>query len=504
MTAARDVTRSLVIASNRGPVELREDDAGEVVAHRGGGGLIAVLGPAAATARGLWVAHAMTPADARAARRADAGDLVTVELPEGPVDVRMVDHDPLVYDDYYGVVSTELLWFLQHQLFDLTREPIVDRALRAAWANYENVNDHIAAVCSDHAVPHGTVLFQDYHLSVAPRRLRARRPDVRSAHFTMTPWAEPAYFATLPHDLRHTLVDGLLGADMVCFLVPRWRDAFLACCVELGFSVDHRRHAVLDADRRSIAVRCFPVGVDGDQLRARAAQADVLERRAMLADRVGERQIVLRIDRMDPAKNILRGLAAFAELLEREPRRHGKVVHIVHAYASRADLAPYRRYAGDVHDAVRLINERFGDGDWQPVILETVNDFALGLAAMAVADVLVVNPSRDGMNLVAKEGAVLSERDVALILSRGAGAADDLAAGCVQVDPFDVSELSAQISAALDLPSGKRKQKLERLREGATRLPPRAWLAAALAELDRVRPGGIGSTPPPESRSTRR
>lgn len=495
MTATPRVVAPLVIASNRGPVELRAGPGDHVVQHRGSGGLIAVLGPAAAAARGLWVASAITEHDIRAAHRADTGTMEIVDLPEGSVRVRMIAHEPSVYHDYYRTVSTELLWFLQHHLFDLSRGPVVDSRLRGAWCNYRRANNDIALACATHTCAHGTVLLQDYHLSLAPRRLRSLRPDVRSAHFTMTPWADPDYFSVLPRDLRHELVSGLLGADMVCFLVPRWARAFLECCARLGLTADPHRSEVLDEEGRNVAVRCFPVGVDDVELLARAARPEVAEYRDRLRDRVGNRQLVLRIDRMEPAKNILRGLAAYAELLEREPERRGQVVHVVHAYSSRGDLPAYRRYGEEVHESADRVNARFGDHSWQPVILETSNDFLLGLAAMSLADVLVVNPIRDGMNLVAKEAAVLSRRDLALVLSRSAGAADDLADGCVLVDPFDVTELSTQLAAALDLPAGERRARLSRLRQGAVALPPRTWLDAVLHELDVLRGSSSPSNP---------
>ncbi|MCA1672672.1 MAG: trehalose-6-phosphate synthase, partial [Actinobacteria bacterium] len=306
VTAAPQVVAPLVIASNRGPVELRADADDHIAQHRGAGGLIAVLGPAAAAARGLWVASAITEHDIQAARRANAGTMEVVNLPEGRVRVRMIEHEPSVYHDYYGTVSTELLWFLQHHLFDLSRGPVVDSRLRNAWCNYRRVNNDIAAACAAHAAAHSTVLLPDYHLSLAPRRLRSLRPDVRSAHFTMPPWADPDYFSILPKDLRRELVSGLLGADMVCFLVPRWAEAFLECCTRLGLTVDPHRSEVLDEEGRSVAVRCFAVGVDADELSARAAGPEVAEYRNRLSARMGNRQLVLRIDRMEPAKNVLR------------------------------------------------------------------------------------------------------------------------------------------------------------------------------------------------------
>ncbi|MDQ8706935.1 trehalose-6-phosphate synthase [Streptomyces sp. LHD-70] len=476
--AAHQGRARLVIASNRGPVERRRDADGRVVRHRGAGGLIAVLGPALASYGGVWVASALTGED-----RAAAGRVEGVELPEGPIGVRLLAHGREDYASYYGTVSTELLWFVQHQL-PLPGGPVSGAALRPHWAGYRRVNDAFARGCAEAAAPGGTVLLQDYHLSLAPRRLRALRPDVRSAHFTMTPWAEPDRFEVLPAAVRRELVDGLLGADLVCFLVPRWAEAFLACCERLGLAVDRRRRAVRGGDGRWSGVRCFPVGVDAGALLERAAADDVRAHERQLRGAVGEDvRLVVRVDRMEPSKNILRGLRGFARFLELHPEQHGRVVHFVLAYASRADLAAYRTLTRQVTELAREIDARYGRPGWRPVLLETHNDFGRGLAAMAQADVLVVNPVRDGMNLVAKEGVVVSRRDLALVLSREAGAADDLAEGCRLVDPFDVRELAEAIDEGLTLPGPERTTRLDRLRKGAVALPPDQWLRAALAEL---------------------
>ncbi|MCF6523715.1 trehalose-6-phosphate synthase [Streptomyces sp. JJ36] len=494
-TAEEQRRARLVIASNRGPVERRTGPDGEVVRHRGAGGLIAVLGPALASHGGVWVASALTEEDRAAAREAEGSAPDVLVLPEGPIGVRLLAHDPEAYAGYYGAVSTELLWFLQHHLREPGTPRTADADLHAQWGHYRTVNDAFARACAAEAQPGGTVLLQDYHLSLAPRRLRALRPDVRSAHFTMTPWAEPEQFAALPAELRRELVDGLLGADMVCFLVPRWADAFLACCAELGLAVDRTARSVRDAGGRAVAVRCFPVGVDETALRARAAEPDVQRYEADLRALAGDARLVVRVDRMEPSKNIVRGLDAYARFLQAHPERHGRVVHYVLAYASRGELEAYREYAARVETLTREINRTFGTDGWQPVVLETRNDFGRGLAAMALADVLVVNPLRDGMNLVAKEGAVVGRRGPALVLSRHAGAADDLAEGCTLVDPWDPGELAEAIEASLRLPHAERALRLGRLRRGAAALPPDRWLAAALTELERVAPEGAAGAP---------
>ncbi|MDI5978222.1 alpha,alpha-trehalose-phosphate synthase (UDP-forming) [Amycolatopsis magusensis] len=486
----RPGTAELVIASNRGPVELRKGYGG-LVAHRGGGGLISVLGSALARRDGVWVAAAITGEDRCAARDRDGGHLV-VELPGGRARVRVLPVDPADYDGYYRGISNELLWFLQHQLFDRTREPVVDARLRSDWSAYRRVNELFAETCAGEVADGGSVLLQDYHLSLAPRALRLTRPDVRIAHYTMIPWTDPADFSVLPADMAAEFLDGLLGADMLAFLVPRWADAFMATCARAGYRTDPAARAVVDRDGREVAIRCFPVGVDAARLRATARQRAVVEHRDELERLTGGRRLIVRVDRMEPSKNILRGLAAYAELLARDTSLHDHVTHYVLAYASRGELAAYQDYDRDVRALVTTINDRFGTPSWRPVVLETGNDFTRGLAAMALAEVLVVNAVRDGMNLVAKEGPVISERQLVLVLSTQAGAADALADAAIMVHPFDVTALADGIAAGLAMPPGERAERLARLRTGAAACPPEQWLSRSLDELARLRSAPVG------------
>lgn len=472
----------LVVASNRGPVELRVDEDGRVVENRGGGGLIGVLGPALASRNGTWVAAALTEEDRRAARTRESGTVV--ELPEGAVRLRSLDLDRQDYDGYYRDISNGLLWFLHHQMLDPAREPVIDAGLRESWRAFRRINARFASACASEVAPSGRVLLQDYHLSLAPRQLRTARPDVGIAHFTMIPWADPATFRALPPDLATELLDGMLGADLLAFLVPRWAEAFVATCEAAGYPVDRGRATVTDRDGRRVGICCLPVGVDPDRLRQASAGAPAEAHRRELRRLVGDRRLVVRVDRMEPSKNLLRGLDGFAELIGRDPSRRERVVHYVLAYSSRQGVPAYQAYDREVRRRVQLINERFGTPDWQPVVLETRNDFERGLAALTLADVLVVNAVRDGMNLVAKEGPVVSRRDLALVLSTEVGAADELGDAAIMVHPFDVSALADGIAAGLDMPRAERSERLTRLRKAAGALPPRQWLAQAVHELD--------------------
>jgi len=202
------------------------------------------------------------------------------------------------------------------------------------------------------------------------------------------------------------------------------------------------------------------------------------------------RRLIVRVDRLELSKNILRGLEGYGMFLERNPRARGRVVHYALTYPSRRDLPEYQAYTAEVKHMAESINERFRTRTWEPVLLDPRDNYPRALAAMAAADVLIVNPVWDGMNLVAKEGPAISRRDLVLILSRNAGAADDLGPGALLVNPFDTAELAETIATALELPPDERAKRAALLREGATALPPQDWFAAQREQL-----AGLAQTP---------
>jgi trehalose 6-phosphate synthase len=464
------VTATVVLASNRGPVSWVETATGALEARRGGGGLVSAIGTLELGQGVHWVCAAITETDRRAVRSGAAA------LPG----VTLVDVDPVTFERAYNGVANGLLWFTAHLLWSLPMTPTFDERTHREWTAFEAYSQAFAAALSAHAAEGATVLVQDYHLSLVPQVLRRARPDLRIGHFSHTPWAPPAYFRLLPDDVARGILEGLLGADSVGFHSPRWADAFARCCVELlGAQYDGK--ALTHAGRRT-CVDVHPLGVDVGELRTRVAQPDVQARRATLRAQVGDRQLVLRVDRTELSKNIVRGLESFRELLRRYPEHRGRVVHLALAYPSRHDLPEYREYTGAVQRVAREINEEYATADWLPVQLEVKDDYARSLAAMTLADVVLVNPLRDGMNLVAKEAPVLSERGLSLVLSREAGAADQLGPWAHLVGPLDVSETATALHEALL--STDRVSRTAALAAAAAEHPPTAWLQAQLDALN--------------------
>ncbi|MQA97127.1 MAG: trehalose-6-phosphate synthase [Streptosporangiales bacterium] len=474
----------VIVASNRGPVSFGEADDGSLTSRRGGGGLVSGLSVAAKETDLLWVCAALSEADRRAARQAPGGRLDRAGHDTGGAAVRMLDIPPGVFQRAYNQIANSTLWFVHHLLYDTPNAPRFDRRFRRDWEAYAEYNALFADALAAGAGRDARAAVQDYHLTLAPRMLRERRPDLRIAHFSHTPWAPPDYYRMLPADIARDVLEGILGADHAGFLGRRWADAFMDCCeAVLGAAVDRDARTVTHAGHRT-RIGVHGLGTDGAELRERAQAADVRARRAALLEATGGRRLIVRVDRTELSKNIARGLAAYRELLTVHPELRGEVVHLAFAYPSRHDLPEYREYTAAVQRLAQEITDEFATPEWDPLILEVHDDYPRSLAAYRLADVLLVNPIRDGMNLVAKEGPVLSERGCALVLSTEAGAAEELAGDALMVNPYDVTGTAAALYAALSLPEEERRARSARLAAAATALPPDRWFADQLTALD--------------------
>ena len=435
----------------------------------------------AADGGALWLCAALSEADREAARRPERAPSSPGEVP-----VRMLDIPAGVFDAAYNRISNSLLWFVHHLLFDTPNQPRFDLAFRADWGAYVAYNEAFAAALAQECAPGTRVLIQDYHLSLAPRLLRDRHPAARIAHFEHTPWAPPEYFQLLPDEVAVAILDGILGADHAGFLAWRWADAFLDCCaVVLGAEVTRTRPGAGRVTYRNhvTEVAVHPLGVDAEELRARSREADVVRSASALRELAQGRQLIVRVDRTELSKNIVRGLAAYRELLVTRPEWRGRVTHLALSYPSRSGLAEYQAYTARVHELAAEINAEFGTPDWQPLILDVKDDYPRSLAACGLADVLLVNPIRDGMNLVAEEGPILSEHGCALVLSREAGAAAVVGEAALLVNPYDVSATANALHAGLIMPAAERQRRSATIAGAAAARAPRRWLAEQVEAL---------------------
>ncbi|GGO83144.1 alpha,alpha-trehalose-phosphate synthase (UDP-forming) [Nonomuraea cavernae] len=472
---------SVLVASNRGPVSFTVSEDGVLTMKRGGGGLVSGLSGVTKNVGVLWVCAALSDGDRSAVRQTPGGRLDQAGYDTGAL--RMLDIPPATFHRAYNAVANSTLWFVNHLLYDIPNSPRFGTRFQREWESYRDYNGAFALALAEEAGHEARVMVQDYHLTLTPAMLRAERPDLRIAHFSHTPWAPPEYFSLLPDEVAREVLEGILGADHAGFLTERWAGAFMDCCrFLLGAEID-RAGRTITHEGRTTRIGVHPLGVDGAALRDRAGEPDVESHMTALREQVGDRRLIVRIDRTELSKNIVRGLLAYREFLAAHPEWHGRVVHLAFAYPSRHDLPEYREYTASVQRCAQEIEDEYATEDWDPLILNVDDDYPRSLAAYRMADVLLVNPIRDGMNLVAKEGPILSPT-AALVLSREAGAAAELGDDALLVNPYDVSGTAAALHEALVMPVEERERRRDRLAAAATALPPQQWLAAQLDALN--------------------
>lgn len=481
MTAA-----PLVVVSNRGPVGFRRSPDGTVETVRGAGGLVTALRPLVDRHDVTWVASAMSDAE----REVAAGGARAERSATGSsFRLRLVAHDADVYRLFYGVVANPVLWFVQHDLWDLKHDPAAE--LGDPWEHgYVAANRAFARVAVEELdrLPGEAALFvHDYHLYLVPTFVRAARPSARIAQFIHIPWVGPVHWRVLGEEIPRAIHEGLLACDSVGFHTERWRSAFVESCEALlgrGTEAERVSHA-------------SPIAVDIEEFDALAAREDVRARRDELLEQRPE-ILILRVDRVDPAKNAVRGFEAFGRLLERAPSLRGRVRLLALLDPSREEIPEYVDYRRAVEAAAASVNRRFGAPGWEPVSLDVRDDFLRSVAAYAEYDVLLVNPVMDGLNLVAKEAPLVNARDGVLVLSRQAGAFEELGRWAVGVDPLDVEGQAAALEHAVNLPLEQRRAWLAGIREHVRTYDLDAWVSRELRELEAraplAAPGGGGAT----------
>jgi trehalose 6-phosphate synthase len=481
----------LVLVSNRGPATFeRDEETGELVARRGGGGLVTALTGLVNHRDALWVASAMSDADAEASRKHE-GRSFECDVEGTSYRVRLVESDPDAYDAFYNVIANPMLWFIQHYLWDLSNAPdIRQHEVDAYEQGYTAVNRDLAnAVLEEiEGQDDAVVMLHDYHLYTAPRDIRRKRPDVFLHHFIHIPWTQPDYWRVLPRDMREDLFEGVLANDIVAFHTQHYKRNFLLCCRELfDLEVDEEA-GVVRIDDREVWVRAYPLPISAETF-ARSAQRPRVHQFEREILRRRRDHMILRVDRADLSKNVLRGFTAFDLFLEQHPEFLEQVTFIAHLVPSRQDVAEYAEYLERIEALVAVVNHRHGTTDWMPIDLKLRESLEEAIAAYKHYDLLIVNAMFDGMNLVAKEGPLVNERHGVSLLSENTGAHEELGEFSLSVNPFDVQEQANAIHRALTMSAEERSWRAEGLKKIVTARNPGDWVDDQLRDIEAKRAG---------------
>ena len=471
-----------MIVSNRGPVTFSRSEAGERTYSRGAGGLVTALN--AVSRRGedtVWIASAQGEEDARVARE---GPYVVEDLR-----VVLVEHDAEAYDLMYNQLANPLLWFVQHGLYDLPYSPTLGGDTRRAWEEgYVPVNRNFAEAVARtvEGEEDPVLLLHDYQLYMTPLFVRERLgPEAFVSLFVHIPWPESDYWRVLPTYVREGVLESLLAADVVAFHTRGYASNFAETAVRvLGVEYDAEKGALYH-EGQEVWVRAYPISIDPAEFEELARSEAVLEQEKFVKSLPGK--LLLRVDRTDLSKNVVRGFQAFGRMLERHPEMAGEVTFLAQLQPSRTDVPEYAAYLEAVGRTAEEINERHGSGSWRPIELFMEDNFPRSVAAYKNFDVLLVNAVRDGMNLVAKESVVVNERDGVLVLSENAGAHEELGEHALTVNPFDLDEQADAIHAALTMPREERRRRAEALRNTVRSNTIEDWVEAQMRDIEAYR-----------------
>jgi trehalose 6-phosphate synthase len=476
-----DGTAPLVLVSNRGPVTYQDDGS----ARRGTGGLVTALTGLASHRDAVWIASALTDGDARRAEEAGGRPFAVRSPAGGEYQVRLVASEPGAYDRFYNIFANPMLWFIQHYLWDLSNAPDVRRnEVEAFEYGYNVVNEDLALAVIEEidGAEDPVVMVHDYHLYTLPALVRRARPDAFLHHFVHIPWTQSDSWRVLPGFIRDELYMGLLANDIVGFHTASYRRNFLQCCRDLlDLDVDFAA-GIVHVEDREVWVRNYPLPIDAKATcavaaseRTRAFEEELLRRRREF--------LILRVDRADLSKNVLRGFSAFDLFLEQHPEFAERVTFLAQLMPSRTDVPEYAEYLERIEALVAVVNHRHGTPDWMPIQLKLRDDLEEAVAAYKHYDVLLVNAMFDGMNLVAKEGPLVNERNGVSVLSENTGAHEELGEFALSVNPFDIQELADSIHAALTMDEGERRRRAEGLQEIVTARDPGDWIDEQLADI---------------------
>jgi trehalose 6-phosphate synthase len=478
----------LILVSNRGPISYTRGEDGELKTVRGGGGLVTALLGVAASCEITWIASAMTPEDAEISIRVGGGS-TKVTHDEHRLGLRFVVSDPEVYNKFYNIIANPLIWFIQHYLWDLSVVPDIRHNEFEAWENgYQVVNREFADVVCDELDARGNerpvVMLHDYHLYTCPSLVRERHPEAFLHQFVHIPWPQSDSWRVLPRHIRQAIVRGLLANDIVAFHTQRYVRNFLVSCEELigaEVEVDFARSVVIVAGRE-VWVRAYPISIDCADFERLAESESVLEEERYI-EALRREYLVLRVDRMDLSKNIVRGFKAFDMFLDDHPEFKQRITFLALLQPSRGDVKEYNTYRQQIMREVEVINTKHGTTNWMPIDVRMQDNFMRSVAAYKQFDVLMVNAIYDGMNLIAKEAGLINRHDGVLILSENTGAHEELGEYCLSVNPFDLESQSEAIYQALIMEKDEKSRRAGMIRDTVKHNDIQKWIETQFVDI---------------------
>jgi trehalose 6-phosphate synthase len=462
---------------------------GRPEARRGSGSVVTAFNSLVQKFEFTWVASAMSEGD-RVVSENGQGLHIKSPLPGHQINLRYVVTPRRVYHKYYNILCNPLLWFLQHYMWNPPYNPNVDAAVHDAWeSGYIPVNEAFAnaVIAEAQALEQAPIVIgHDYHLYLMPEFVRQGVPEAVIQHFVHIPWPTPQYWHMIPDYIIRRICESLCATDLLGFQTIGDVRCFLDTVEEFvpDVIVDRTSHTVA-RNGRTTSVKVYPISINVEEVQRIANTPRALGYENRLSADTGDVTIV-RIDRAEPNKNIVRGFRAYELMLTRYPELKGRVKFLAFLVPSRTHIRQYQRYMDEIQQVIQQINNNHGTDDWQPIVPFIENNYTQAIAGMKLYDVLLVNTIIEGMNLVAKEGPVVNNRYGVLVLSHSSGVYHQLADGAISVSPTDIEGTMEALHQAITMSAKDRKDRAARMLNSVCREDINHWLYQQMHDISGI------------------
>ena len=482
--------RRLIVATNRGPVEYQKDSNGILGAKRASSGITTALNPLANTGNITWISSAMGEGD-RLISNQGKNSRMKSPLQNHKIDLRFIVTPRRVYHKYYNVICNPLLWFLQHYMWNPLYNPNVDSNIHDAWTNgYVEVNKSFAKTVIDEAkseLEPPIVISHDYHLYLLPKYIRQELPKSIVQHFIHLPWPTSRYWQMVPKYIIQDILDSLCHSNLLGFQTPQDKQSFLETVnhylpdAEIDWNSSTVRYKGFTSE-----AKIYPMTINVSEIERIATSPRALEYEDQFRSTTRETSLIVRVDRAEPNRNIVRGFKAYELLLAQHQELRGKISFLAFLVLSRTHIRQYQRYMDEINEITAKINDSYGTDTWKPIQIFLENNYSQAIAGLKLYDVLLINTIIEGMNLVAKEGPIVNSRDGVLVLSESCGAYHQLKDHVLAVSPTDIHGTMEALFQGITMPPSERRQNAKNLYDSISKADINDWLLSQLEDISNL------------------
>lgn len=470
---------NLIISSHRGPIDLLENNN----TKKSGTTASTAFGELINKISFSWITNPTKDIERKLAEN-ENNNSIPISSNEPTKIIRYINNSRRAYHKYYNIICNPLLWYLHHQMWNFPYNPNIDENIQDAWVNgYVHINENFANTILEEVKKQNNnsiIIVQDYHLYLVPELIRKVNKNSFIHYIIYTPWTSSRNWAILPTYIRNPILTSLLCANLIVFQTRDDARNFLNCCEEFlsDITIDYQNLSVIYKNH-SVKVNIAPISINIKEINSLANSTPVTIYKKEL-EQLSTESTIVRVDRAEPTKNILRGFEAYKIMLEKENHLLNKVTFLAFLAPSRLHISQYKRYLIEIENKINEINAKFQTKTWKPIIPFYENNYARALAGLKIYDVFLQNAIIDGTNLVTKQAPIVNEKNGTIILSETSSVSKELTDYVVKVAPTDLAGTAMALYQSLITKEKDRKNNYKKIVDHIKCHDNKAWLLTQL------------------------